>query len=334
VINFRYHVVSLISVFLALAVGIILGAGPLKESIGDQLSGQVSSLRAEKEQLRTDLDDARTSADRGTTALAAVAPTVLDGVLPDDQVTVVEVSPGLDDEFKAVSSQLKSAGADVRGRIRLEAAWLSESGSDARKEGVEAALAAGLPIDTTASQEKQLAQALALSLTMSTSATDPQLAAPARTTLKALADAKLVTVERTPTVASTALLLLAGSADSQPASDGTTAPTDGKALAYAQAREEEVVVALHTSEPATVVAGPAGESDSLVAAVRHDGDLQVTVSTVSGVATLIGQVSVPLALADQAQGTVGHYGFDDGATQAVPSRPAPATDSSTDTKKG
>ncbi len=332
-INFRYHVVSLISVFLALAVGIILGAGPLKESIGNQLSGQVSSLRAEKEQLRTDLDDARTSADRGSSALAALAPTVLDGVMAGDQATVVEVSPDLDDQFKAVSTQLKAAGADVRGRVRLESAWLSASGADARKEGVEAALAAGLPLDTTASEEKQLAQALALSLTMSTSATDHQLAASARTTLKALAAAKLVTVERTPTVASTALLVLAGSADSQPATDGTTAPTDSEALAFAQSREEEVVVALHTSEPATVVAGPAGESDSLVAAVRHDGDLQVMVSTVSGISTLIGQVSVPLAIADQAQGTVGHYGFDDGSTQAIPPRPA-AESTSTDTKKG
>ena len=39
-IDFRYHVVSLISVFLALAVGIALGAGPLKETIGDTLTGQ------------------------------------------------------------------------------------------------------------------------------------------------------------------------------------------------------------------------------------------------------------------------------------------------------
>ena len=31
-IDFRYHLVSLISVFLALAVGIALGAGPLKET--------------------------------------------------------------------------------------------------------------------------------------------------------------------------------------------------------------------------------------------------------------------------------------------------------------
>ena len=47
-IDFRYHLVSLISVFLALAVGIVLGAGPLRESLGDQLAGQVEQLRTEQ----------------------------------------------------------------------------------------------------------------------------------------------------------------------------------------------------------------------------------------------------------------------------------------------
>jgi hypothetical protein len=45
VIDFRYHLVSLVSVFLALAVGIVLGAGPLRESIGDTLTEQVQALR-------------------------------------------------------------------------------------------------------------------------------------------------------------------------------------------------------------------------------------------------------------------------------------------------
>ena len=57
-IDFRYHLVSLISVFLALAVGIALGAGPLEETIGNTLTGQVDQLRSERDQLRSDLDDA------------------------------------------------------------------------------------------------------------------------------------------------------------------------------------------------------------------------------------------------------------------------------------
>ena len=44
-IDFRYHLVSLISVFLALAVGVVLGAGPLQNSLGTALNDQVTSLR-------------------------------------------------------------------------------------------------------------------------------------------------------------------------------------------------------------------------------------------------------------------------------------------------
>ena len=39
----RYHLVSLVSVFLALAVGIALGAGPLKDPISEGLSQSGSS---------------------------------------------------------------------------------------------------------------------------------------------------------------------------------------------------------------------------------------------------------------------------------------------------
>ena len=46
-IDFRYHLVSLISVFLALAVGVVLGAGPLQNSLGTALNDQVTSLRAD-----------------------------------------------------------------------------------------------------------------------------------------------------------------------------------------------------------------------------------------------------------------------------------------------
>ena len=73
-IDFRYHLVSLISVFLALAVGIVLGAGPLRENLGDQLAGQVEQLRTEKDQLRTQSDELATRNDQlGSFALSRSA---------------------------------------------------------------------------------------------------------------------------------------------------------------------------------------------------------------------------------------------------------------------
>ena len=54
-IDFRYHLVSIVSIFLALAVGIVLGAGPLKEDLGNTLTRELTQLRQDKTDLRGEL---------------------------------------------------------------------------------------------------------------------------------------------------------------------------------------------------------------------------------------------------------------------------------------
>ena len=51
-IDFRYHLVSLVSVFLALAVGIVLGAGPLKEPIATGLTQSGRLAAADRDEQR------------------------------------------------------------------------------------------------------------------------------------------------------------------------------------------------------------------------------------------------------------------------------------------
>ncbi len=57
-IDFRYHLVSIVSIFLALAVGIVLGAGPLKGELGDTLNKEVAGLRQDKADLNQQLQEA------------------------------------------------------------------------------------------------------------------------------------------------------------------------------------------------------------------------------------------------------------------------------------
>ena len=48
-INFRYHVVSIIGIFIALAVGVVLGAGPLqswRQLIDDHLGSGPAAERS------------------------------------------------------------------------------------------------------------------------------------------------------------------------------------------------------------------------------------------------------------------------------------------------
>src|SRR5471030_2713714 len=95
VIDFRYHIVSIVSIFLALAVGIVLGAGPLKEDIGNSLSQQTSALRAQKTQLRTQLDAEKAGTGARDTFAAAVAPVIMKNQLSDKTVSLV-IAPGAD----------------------------------------------------------------------------------------------------------------------------------------------------------------------------------------------------------------------------------------------
>ena len=46
-INFRYHVVSIIGIFIALAVGVVLGAGPLQSRIQAGVSSSASTSTAD-----------------------------------------------------------------------------------------------------------------------------------------------------------------------------------------------------------------------------------------------------------------------------------------------
>lgn len=73
-IDFRYHLVSLISVFLALAVGVVLGAGPLQSSLGNALNDQVASLREDRNATQGKLEQTETAVnDRDEYITAAAA---------------------------------------------------------------------------------------------------------------------------------------------------------------------------------------------------------------------------------------------------------------------
>src|SRR3954452_7903504 len=64
-ISFRFHVVSITAVFLALAIGIVVGSTYVDNAVVDQLRNRITSVsetldvrKAESDQLRSDLGDA------------------------------------------------------------------------------------------------------------------------------------------------------------------------------------------------------------------------------------------------------------------------------------
>src|SRR5271156_4349340 len=53
-INFRFHIVSLIAVFLALGLGILLGSPVVDQVLVDRLDHEISSVSHESNQLKSD----------------------------------------------------------------------------------------------------------------------------------------------------------------------------------------------------------------------------------------------------------------------------------------
>ncbi|WP_341466851.1 copper transporter [Actinomyces lilanjuaniae] len=126
-IDFRYHLVSLISVFLALAVGIVLGAGPLQNSLGTALNDQVTSLRESRNTLNSQLEQTASALNERDTYITQVARSLLPGTLSGQTVAVVMLPGAEEDDADQIVAQLQAAGAAADGRYALTETWVERS---------------------------------------------------------------------------------------------------------------------------------------------------------------------------------------------------------------
>nr|WP_257907028.1 copper transporter [Janibacter limosus] len=124
-IDFRYHLVSLAAVLIALSIGIVLGAGPLNDNIGSTLSGEVTKLRREKDALRARGNDQRRQIEGRDAYDEATLDTVVQGRLTDRQVTVVSLPQAADEDVAAIRDTLEQAGASVGDTVEVTSARAS-----------------------------------------------------------------------------------------------------------------------------------------------------------------------------------------------------------------
>ena len=126
-IDFRYHLVSLISVFLALAVGVVLGAGPLQNSLGTALNDQVTALREDRNATQAKLEQTETAVNERDSYITQAASSLLPGTLASKNVALVLLPEAKAEDADAVATQLKTAGATVTGRVSLTTTWVDLS---------------------------------------------------------------------------------------------------------------------------------------------------------------------------------------------------------------
>lgn len=321
-IDFRYHLVSLISVFLALAVGIILGAGPLQGAIGDQLTDQVDALRGERNDLRDQLSATETTAEQQLSFLQAAGPQLVAGTLEGRRVAIVDLDDVAGDVEQGVVDQVEAAGGTVVATAVLTPAWTDADSADLR-DTVAAELRATLEAAGAAEDGAQTPDTLAAALGVAmTGATGPQAQSrseQAGALGQQLVDADLLEMEGEQTVPADAVVLMSGTTAAQVADGANAEPTPEQEIVQTFV---ELAGTVQSVSPATVVAGPTAGGGDLVSAVRADDAVAREVSTVSGIETPIGRIVVPLAVAAGLADEVGQYGFEDGATPLPPVVPS------------
>lgn len=326
-INFRYHVVSLTAVFLALAVGLVLGSTVLNGPMLDALENRVNTLGRDNSQLREQLGFLEEEVDREQEFATEAAPMLLDGSLSGRSAALL-VLPGGEDYADGIADKLTVAGATVTGMVTVTDKFthpqhrpgelldlahravprsVDVESLPANSDGVETSAALlGAVLFTSGAEE-------------ATAVAEPDEVGPdgdpavpgiplddRRSVLSAYAAQDYLALDDQLTGPAEIVVVVTGLPEPETDADERS---DAVLVSVTQLSEHGPVLVAGS--------GVAGEGN-LVAGVRGDPELTDSVSTVDNASTPQGQVAAGLAVGSRLGGEVGHYGHGNGADQLLP----------------
>ena len=283
-IDFRYHLVSIIAIFLALAVGLVVGATALAPKTEIILRKAQTELSKNNANLTKDKQALTNQVSADQSFAAAAAPRLLSGLLKGEKVVLV-VAPGADGSVTTgVTTALHQAGASITGTVNLSSNFLDTSGQNEAtltQLAQSLALKAGVTLPTRSASavagQQDAAQVLAATLLnplgVAASGSNTQAILSAFSNFLSLASGGT-------TLAPAQLAVLV--------TPGGTAPQPGSEVLAALA------VALRNAGSGTVMAGAVSSigSGSVISAEDSAGQ----VSTVDNADTETGQIITVQAL--------------------------------------
>jgi hypothetical protein len=305
-VTFRFYLVSLVAVFLALAMGVVVGSTLIDRAIVDRLDRSVESVsdrldrqRDENAELREQLQQLRDYAD-GTAA------SVVDGALEGGAVAVV-AERGVDAEVvESAVAMLQQAEGTAPGILWLEPSWaLAEEGDRTR-------LAEVLDVpETGPGRLRDRAWGRLVSVLEGGSVQgDP---------LQDLAEGGFVTYQDVGEVES-GVDVLAGVGEQVVLVSGPRSQLAPElTLALGQGLVRAGVPSVVAEAWDEQEDGPA--RGTVASLVRDQDELADAVSTVDDLDLVQGRVAATLALADLRNGVRGHYGYGSDADRPLPERP-------------
>jgi hypothetical protein len=154
VIDFRYHLVSIVAVFLALAIGLVIGATALTPKVEAGLDKVSSHETRQITAQRTEINDLKNLNSAGQVFDQAASPILLRDLLVGQKVVLV-TAPGSDGTtISGITTALQQAGAKVTGQVALQPAFFgtTDSTEDSLSNLAQKAAALGVTSDDKTGQ--------------------------------------------------------------------------------------------------------------------------------------------------------------------------------------
>lgn len=304
-ISLRHHAISLAAVFLALAVGVVLGSGLLSDTL-------VSGLRDDKRQLQdriTGLDQHNNALTEKLSAAGefdtTMAGRIVHGALNEKSVVIFRTPDASDDTVTSLTRLVGDAGGTVTGAVTLTQQFVDANSADKLLSVVNSSIVpAGTQLSTTSvDQGSQAGDLLGIVLQINKNPAAPPIVDMQReTALAALRQTGFITYSDKLTAANTAIVVTGGALKDDAGNAGSTVARFATALAAHGA--------------GTVLAGADGSASgtAAIAVARADSRMGGAVTTVDDADMESGRITAVLALHDLLGG--GHtaqYGTGAGA---------------------
>lgn len=303
-IDFRYHLVSIVAVFLALALGMFIGSTTLRPKVAQDLKHRVDNAKANNAKLAEVNKTLGGQLDAAERFESQVMPYAVENALAGQTVAVVSLPDTDSDQRDAVLEGLAASGAALTADVRLREPLLDFSQDAFLRTLTERLALPGRALPESSGTDR------ALALLADVLGHRPQRAvvsaAAATRVLSAYETGKLVTVSGdTPRPASLIVVVADPVPETEPSPSPTTSPEE----------DEEALLAsfvryLDEAAVGAVVAGPASADDDLglLAHIRSEKTLRSNISTVDSLDVTSSVVATVLALAEQRDGGAGSYG--------------------------
>lgn len=306
-ISFRFHLISLVAVFLALGMGVLTGTTVINRGIVTQLENRTEDLSGQLDGIREEVRDLQALLDLWAAFGEEAREPLLTGRLSGSRVLVIAQDGTDDGSIDGLLAALRSAATtpdDVVGPIFLTGRMALRSDGD--RADLAEILGAEASEDPDALRS-QTASLLADRLALGTGGNQ---------ILEELLGAGFL-IDEGRHLEETDLGALGGPGQVVVAMAGGPAGSAMNPEGFLVPLVEELARA-----EATVAAGEPvdGEEEepAFVSLIRSDGDLASRIATQDNLDQMPGQIGMVVAIEELVDGVAGHYGVKDGATRAFP----------------